>query len=289
MTLATIARRGPRLGLARAPRFGLLIVSVVLLLSVLVPAISPYSALRGAGEPLLPPSSEFWFGTDHLGRDVLVRTFAAAKIDVGMALLGVLVPFLIGTVLGSALGITRNRFARYLGDLSVESVNTFPTLIIVIALVAVFGRGPGGIMIGLWLTSWARYAKVARGRALTLREMDYLEAARCLGYSPLRRLMLHVVPNVYRATLSYAISDFVVVILAIAGLSFLGAGIQPPEPEWGSMMSDGRIYFLRASWPVLFPGALLSVTAIGIALIAEGARKAASYIESSASSVGVAV
>ncbi len=251
-------------------RFGIGIIVAIILLSIIIPALSPHDARRGGPDSNLPPSAEYWFGTDHLGRDVFVRTFDAARIDIILAAAAVSVPLLVGTIVGSIIGITRSRLVQNAGDLAIEVINSFPTLIIVIALVAAFGRGTRGILLGLFITAWARYAKVARAKALVIRDMDYLEAGRCLGYSRTRILTRHVAPNVFPLTLAYAVSDFVVVILAIAGLSFLGAGVQPPTPEWGAMLNDARLHIFRAWWPVLFPGMLLSITALGVSLIAQG-------------------
>ncbi len=251
-------------------RVGAGLVGVIVLLSIVIPMLSPYDPLRGGPGLNTPPSSRHWFGTDHLGRDVFVRTWMAARIDIALAAVAVAVPLVVGTAVGSIIGVTRSRIVQYMGDLAIEVINAFPTLIIVIALVAAFGRGVRGILLGLFLTAWARYAKVARGRALAIREMDYLEASRCLGYGRFRILGFHVAPNVMPITIAYAVSDFVVVFLAIAGLSFLGAGVQPPTPEWGGMLNDSRLFITNAWWPALFPGALLSVTALGVALIAAG-------------------
>ena len=251
-------------------RFGITLIVLIIILSIVIPALSPHDSRRGGPDANLPPSAEYWFGTDHLGRDVFVRTFDAARIDIILAAAAVSVPLLVGTIVGSIIGITRSRLVQNAGDLAIEVINSFPTLIIVIALVAAFGRGTKGILLGLFITAWARYAKVARARALVIRDMDYLEAGRCLGYSRARILSRHVAPNVFPLTLAYAVSDFVVVILAVAGLSFLGAGVQPPTPEWGAMLNDARLHIFRAWWPVLFPGMLLSITALGVSLIAQG-------------------
>ncbi|MYC45733.1 MAG: ABC transporter permease [Acidimicrobiia bacterium] len=250
-------------------RFGIGIMVLMIVLSIVVPALSPYDTRKGGPDANLPPSGEYWFGTDHLGRDVFARTFEAARIDIILAAAAVSVPLLVGTIVGSIIGITRSRLVQNVGDLAIEVINSFPTLIIVIALVAAFGRGTRGILLGLFITAWARYAKVARARALIIRDMDYLEAGRCLGYSRARILSRHVAPNVFPLTLAYAVSDFVVVIGAIAGLSFLGAGVQPPTPEWGAMLNDARLHIFRAWWPVLFPGIMLSITALGVSLISQ--------------------
>ena len=257
-------------------KFGIAIMLLMIILSIVVPAFSPYDTRRGGPDSNLPPSGDYWFGTDHLGRDVFARTFEAARIDILLAAAAVSVPLLVGTIVGSIIGITRSRLVQNAGDLAIEVINSFPTLIIVIALVAAFGRGTRGILLGLFITAWARYAKVARARALIIRDMDYLEAGRCLGYSRARILGRHVAPNVFPLTLAYAVSDFVVVILAVAGLSFLGAGVQPPTPEWGAMLNDARLHIFRAWWPVLFPGIMLSITALGVSLIAQGIGRRAS-------------
>lgn len=262
-------------------RAGLLIICALVVLSFVVPLISPYDAQRGTGtDPLTAPSTQHLLGTDHLGRDVLLRTFVAARLDLLLAAVGVSLPLVMGTLIGSMIGSTRIRLVQYLGEVAIEGINAFPTLIVVIALIAAFGPGASSILVALFLTAWARYAKVARGRALTIRELGYLQVARGLGYSWPRILAVHVAPNVFPTTISYAVSDFVIVILAIAGLSFLGAGVQPPTPEWGAMMSEGRLYLAQASWIALGPGILLSITAIAVSLVASTGASEDAFMQS---------
>ena len=250
-------------------RVAVAILAAMIALSVIVPLLSPYDPLRGTGTaPLAPPSPLHPFGTDHLGRDVFVRSFAAARADLLLASVAVAVSLLAGTLVGSFIGSTRNRFVRWAGDVSIEAINAFPAVIIVIALIAAVGTGPAGVLLALLLTAWARYATVARARARVVSDMPYTEIARGIGYSRLRILAVHIVPNVLPVTRAYAASHFVEVIVAIAALSFLGAGFQPPSPEWGAMMSDGRLDLTRAAWPVLFPGVLLSLTAIAVSALA---------------------
>lgn len=240
-----------------------------MVLSFLVPVLSPYDPQRGTGtDPLVAPSTRHLLGTDHLGRDVFVRAFVAARLDLLLATVGVSVPLIVGTLIGSMIGSTRNRLVQYMGEAAIEGINAFPTLVVVIALIAAFGPGASSILVALFLTAWARYAKVARGRALTIRDQGYLQVARGLGYGWPRILAVHVAPNVFPTTVSYAVSDFVIVILAVAALSFLGAGVQPPTPEWGAMMSEGRLYLAQAPWIALGPGVLLSITAVAVSLIA---------------------
>jgi peptide/nickel transport system permease protein len=258
-------------GLGVQGRFGLTLLVLVLGLSLLVPVLSPYSATVGKSDMLVPPSLGHPFGTDQLGRDVFVRTFAAARTDIAIALLGVTIPLLIGTLVGGLLGTTQSRLIAWFWILIIDAINAFPFIVLVIAITAAVGGGMEGLIIGLAATNWARYARIARARALTLRTADFIEATRVLGYSRARVLVRHILPNVYSETLSYGLSDFVLVILGVAGLSFLGVGLRPPAAEWGAMMADGRLYLQQQWWMTVFPGLILSITAIGVALIAENA------------------
>jgi peptide/nickel transport system permease protein len=248
---------------------GVVILLLVLGASVLVPISSSYSSDAAVGVPLLPPSAAHPFGTDNLGRDVFVRTWSAGLLDLGLALVGVLAPLAVGTCIGALIGTTRNGTVAFAWLTLIEGINAFPFLVLVIGVVAVIGPGVQGILIGLLLTNWARYARIVRARALALREADFMQATRVLGYSRWRVLLRHVLPNVVDEAWAYGLSDFVLVIITVAGLSFLGLGVRPPTPEWGAMMSDGRLFLARAWWITVFPGLSLALTAVGVALLAE--------------------
>jgi peptide/nickel transport system permease protein len=265
MTLAGRAIKS----LGAEARWGLGLLLAIVLLGTLVPLLSPYNPLTSAGDVFIPPSQAHLFGTDHLGRDVFTRTFAAAQLDIVLALLGVSIPLLTGTLLGGILGTTRNALVSTVWLMVIDAINAFPFLVIVIGIVAMVGSGVSGLIIGLAAVNWARYARIARARALQLRDADFIHATQVLGYSRGRVLLRHILPNVYSETLAYGLSDFVIVIIAIAGLSFLGVGVRPPEAEWGAMMSDGRRFLLRAWWITVFPGLVLSLTAVAVSLIAQ--------------------
>jgi peptide/nickel transport system permease protein len=252
-------------------RWGLALLIMILATSVLAPLVSPYDPNVGKSVTLSAPSLQHLFGTDQLGRDVFVRTFQAARIDIFLALLGVGIPLVIGTLMGGVLGTTSSRLVAGFWILVIDAINAFPFIVLVIAIIAVVGGGMLGLIIGLAVTNWARYARIARARALTLRNADFVHATQVLGYSRRRVLLRHILPNVYSETLAYGLSDFVLVIIAVAGLSFLGVGLRPPAAEWGAMMADGRLYLQRQWWMTVFPGLILSCTAIGVALIAESA------------------
>jgi peptide/nickel transport system permease protein len=256
--------------LSAEARWGCLMLFTVIILGAAVPLFSPYDATSGAGVPLDRPSLGHPFGTDNLGRDVFTRTFAAAQLDIALALAGVAIPLLIGTLIGAVLGTTRNPLVAGAWIIVIEAINAFPFIVLVIGIVAVLGPGVFGILVGLAVTNWARYARIARARTLAIRNEDYIQATRVLGYSRPRVLLGHILPNVYSETLAYGLSDFVIVIIGVAGLSFLGVGVRPPAPEWGAMMSDGRLCLVPAWWITVMPGRALSFTASGVALFAQG-------------------
>ena len=264
--------------LSAAAWTGVGILVLVVAASLLVPLASPYHSDTPAGVPLLPPSPAHLFGTDNLGRDVFVRTWSAGLLDLGLALAGVLAPLAVGTSIGAIIGTTRSGVVAFLWMMLIEGINAFPFLVLVIGIVAVIGPGIQGILIGLAATNWARYARIVRARALVVRDADFMQATRVLGYSRARVLLRHVLPNVVSEAWAYGLSDFVLVIITVAGLSFLGLGVRPPTPEWGAMMSDGRLFLARAWWITVFPGLTLAFTAVGVALLAHAVTGSAEAV-----------
>ncbi len=251
-------------------RWGVVILALILILSVFVPLLSPNDPYEFVDLPLQPPGATYPFGTDHLGRDLLVRVFAAARLDILLAILGVSVPIVIGTFIGTLAGTTRNRIAETLWDGLVNALTAFPEIILVLGIVAMVEGGVRGLLIAIWISRWAQYARIARAKSLALREAEFVQTAQVLGYSQLRILVRHIMPNVFSEALAYALSDFIFIIVIIGGLSFLGLGVRPPTPEWGAMLAEGRLYLRTEPWLILFPGFFLSLTAIGVALMARG-------------------
>lgn len=252
----------------------LLSLLLVALLGIVVPIVSPYSISEFAGQPFEGPSLQHPFGSDQFGRDVFTRTFAAAPLDLGLAVLGVSVPFLVGTLVGVLIGTTRFALVDWVWMAVIEGINAFPSLVLMIAIIGAVGVGVPGIIVAIWVTSWARYARIARARASVIRETEFVQAAQLLGYSRARIIARHLIPNAYEETAAYALSDLVIVILGVAGLSFLGLGVRPPTPEWGYMLNEGRAFLDRAWWMSIFPGAILSITAVSVALLSLAAERA---------------
>ncbi len=258
--------------LPRTGQVGVLIIVAILILGFVVPQFGPYGAFARVASSNAPPSLAHPFGIDNLGRDILTRSFAATHLDVEVAVIGVLIPLLVGTVVGALAATTDIPGVRGLIGLLIDGINAFPFLILALGVIAVVGTGVVGLIIAIALTSWARYAKLARTRAAVLRDLDFVAALRLLGYGRTRIVIRHILPNCFSETAAYGVSDFTLVILTVAALSFLGAGVKPPTPEWGSMMADGRIYLQSAPWLLVGPGIILTITAFGVSLIGEALK-----------------
>jgi peptide/nickel transport system permease protein len=270
----TEAKRPKRM---REGAFGLYIgfamILSLILAGAVIPWLSKYNPNEPGGHPLLHPNHLNYFGTDLLGRDVFTRVFAAVFIDLGTAIIGVTIPFVVGTIIGTLLGISKNKKTNSVVGSIIDGINAFPFLIFVIALIAFLGPGIPSIILALSLVNWARYARIARTRAVVVNQQGYVEAARILGFSKIRILFKHIIPNVSSETRAYALSDFIIVIIAVAALSFLGMGTPPPQAEWGAMIHDGTQILALAWWPTIFPGLALCWAGIAVAFIAEGLQR----------------
>lgn len=250
---------------------GFFMLGSLVLAGALIPRFSKYGPDELVAIPLTPPSRANFFGTDVLGRDVFVRVFDAVFIDLGTAIIGVAIPLVVGTVIGTLLGISQNKRVNSVVGSLIDGINAFPFLVFVIALIAFIGPGVGSIVLAISLVNWARYARIARTRAVVVNKQGYVEAARTLGFSKKRILFKHIIPNVSSETRAYALSDFIIVIIAVAALSYLGLGIKPPQAEWGGMIRDGKDFLTVGFWwPTLFPGLALCWAGIAVAFIAEG-------------------
>ena len=249
---------------------GIVMLASLLLAGIFVPILSKYPANDFVGMPFQMPSLEFLFGTDQLGRDIFTRVFSAVYLDLGVALLGVAIPLAIGTVIGIALGVSNNRVINSVLGSLIDGINAFPLLVLAIALIALLGPGLGSVIIALSVTNWARYARISRTKAVVVKQQGYIEATQTLGYSKSRILFRHLVPNVSSETVAYALSDLILVIMLIAGLSFLGLGASPPTSEWGAMISDGRPFVQTGWWLVIFPGLALCWAGVSFSFITEG-------------------
>lgn len=246
------------------------IVGVVVLLAVLAPLVSSYSPTQIDLLSLLQgPSKAHWLGTDQLGRDIWTRLVYGARTDLSVAFIAVLAPFAIGTILGA--------FAGYLGGWLdglvmrlADVVVAFPFYVLVILLVFLLGPGTSSIYIAITVVSWISYARIVRGSTLVAKNQEYVLAAKLEGFSTLRIIMRHILPNVISQAIVFAMSDIVNDILAIVTLGFLGLGIPPPAPDWGEMMASGQ-QFLTTHWELTtIPGIAVVITGLGLSLLGDG-------------------
>ena len=249
----------------------------ILALSVVVPLISA-SPDNFVAQPLQAPSWSHLFGTDEFGRDIFVRTFAAGRADLFVVVTGVTTSLLFGTTVGVIVTAAKRRVWETVLMRIVDSVLAFPFIVLVLALVLIFGAtrsygplpaGMPSLVIAIFVWNWAIYARLARAQTLVLRGRDYITAVRLAGYSHLRIVFRHLMPQVFRAAAAYGVTDAMIVLITTAGLPFLGAGVQPPTPEWGAIMYEGRTYLAFAWWITILPGAVLALTGIGLSLLGD--------------------
>jgi len=262
----------------RALHVGVGILAAIVIASIVVPMLTSNNGNAFVGAPFAAPSWSNLLGTDDFGRDVLTRTFLAARLDLMVAVIGVAVPLLSGTALGILAGSSRRRWVDAVFMRIVDAIVAFPFLILVLVLVVLFGTTnsfgpfPAGIpslFLAIFATSWALYARLARGQTLELVKREFVTAARLMGVSRWRIVWRHLLPLVLRTTATYAVGDAIGVIIVTASLPFLGAGVQPPSPEWGAMMYEGRAVLEYAPWITFAPAALLAMTGISISIIAD--------------------
>jgi peptide/nickel transport system permease protein len=238
--------------------------------AIAAPLIAPYDPVAlDLTAALSPPSWAHWFGTDHLGRDLLSRVLYAARIDLQIGAIGVAVPLAIGSLVGLAAGYLGGWTDAVIGRV-VDVVIAFPFLVLVIAIVAMLGPGLLNLYIAISAVSWVLYARIVRGETLAIRQREYILAAESLGFGPLRTMLRHVLPNVLAPAFVFAMSDFVLDLQLGATLSFFGLGVQPPTAEWGLMIAETRNFMLTAPWTVLFPGLAIIAVSFFVSLIGDG-------------------
>lgn len=249
---------------------GASIIAVVSLLGLLAPVITAYDPTAlDLASGLQGPSAAHPLGTDQLGRDILTRIIYAARTDLRVGVLAVIAPMLIGTILGLATGYFGGFLDRTVGFL-VDTVMAFPFYVIVLGLIAVIGTGESSIYLALALVAWVNYARVVRNVTRAFVSENWVTAARAGGLSRRRVIVRHILPNAIPQVIVLAVNDIVLVILAVVTLSYLGLGIQPPTPDWGTMISDGQAFLTSQWWISGFPGLAILITGVGFALLADG-------------------
>lgn len=263
-----------RLSANRFAAAGALIVIALFFISFLAPYLTPYSPDDlDAYHVLLPPTSAHWMGTDELGRDVLTRIIFGARISLKVGFVAVGISAVVGTVAGLLAGY----FGSWVDQLLMRLVDImlcFPTFFLILAVIAMLEPSIWYIMIVIGLTGWMGVARLVRAEVLSLREREFILAARGIGASNVRIIFRHILPNALSPVLVTATLGVAGAILTESALSFLGIGVQPPTPSWGNMLTAGKDYLEFAWWLSLFPGLAILVTVIAYNLVGEGLRDA---------------
>lgn len=251
------------------------LVFLLVFMGVLAPLISPHDPnLQNLANTLKAPQwldGAHFLGTDHIGRDILSRIFYGARISLVIAGTVVVVSGVIGVGLGAISGYFAGRTDFFIQKL-VEVIWAFPPLLLAIAVIAFFGQGLWILIAALVAQRWIPYCRVSRGQALSLRTRDFVDAARSLGARDTRIIIKHILPNLMQAAMVIGTFAMATAIISEASLSFLGLGVPPEIPTWGSMLADGRAYISTSWWLALFPGLCIFFTVLGINLLGDGMR-----------------
>ncbi len=273
-----VARRGRRLPLTAEGRAGAVLLVGIVLAAFLLPVLAPRDPLRqDVRFRLTPPAwmqggeSRFPLGSDQVGRDVLARLLDGARVSLIIGISTVALAASVGTLIGLAAGWWGGLLevlTMRLADIQIA----FPFLVVAIAVIAVLGPGVAHLVLILAIWSWAPYARVVRGDVLSLRRREYVLAATAAGADPQRILLRHLLPNLAPTLIVLATFGVAQMVIAESSLSFLGLGVQPPSPSWGSMLADGRDQLDNAWWVAVFPALAILLTVLGLNLLGDALR-----------------
>ena len=253
-------------------RLGAAIVLITVLAAVVGPVVAPFDAAsQELALRLTGPSLQHWFGLDELGRDILSRILSGARISLLVSLVVVSISASAGIFIGSMAGYFGGRVDEIISRI-IDILLAFPGLLLAIAMVAVLGPSLVNVVLALSLIGWVGYARLVRGQVLRARELEFVQAARALGASTSRVLVRHIIPTALPAVSVQATLGMGGAILAEASLSFLGLGVQPPTPSWGTMLNYGRVHLLDAPHLTVFPGLAIAVLVLGFNFLGDGLR-----------------
>ena len=256
--------------------FGLFILSIVVLAAIFADVIADYETVviaQNLSDRLQGPSAQYWLGTDEFGRDIFARMIHGSRVSLLVGVLSVSISIVIGGSLGAVAGY----YGGKLDNVIMRVMDVFlavPSILLAIAIVSALGANLINLMFAISISSIPSYARVVRASVLSLRDQEFIEAARAIGASDARIIMRHIIPNSLSPVIVQGALGVAGAILSTAGLSFIGLGIQPPEPEWGAMLAGGRQY-LRHAWHVTtFPGLMIMITILALNLLGDGLRDA---------------
>lgn len=251
-------------------KIGTSVLTLIVLAGVFAPWLTPYDPYyQDLLNALQAPTWAHPFGTDMFGRDIFARVLYGIRIDMQIGFFTTYVPLTYGVMLGALAGYHGGWFDAVLMRI-IDVAVAFPFLVLIIVIIAILGPGVHNIYVAVFLVAWAMYARLARSEMLVERTKDYVLAARVLGFGSGRIVLAHALPNIISSSIVFSMSDFVLNILLVSGLSFLGLGVQPPAPEWGAMIAEGRDFILDAWWICTLPGLVVVLTGTALSLVGDG-------------------
>jgi peptide/nickel transport system permease protein len=251
---------------------GVTIIAMMIVLAVFAPAVTLHDPVAMVpADRLKPPGGEFLFGTDDFGRDVFTRVLYGGRLSLQVGIYSVAVASITGTVLGLIAGFYGGRIESVIMRL-IDVMLAYPSILLALAIVAILGRDLRNVVLAVGITTIPVYTRVVRASTLAVKQMDYIEAARAVGALPWQIMGRHILPNVLAPIIVITTNGIAGAIIAGAALSFLGLGAQPPTPEWGIMLSEGRAYLRSAWWVTTFPGLAIMITVLAINLLGDGLR-----------------
>ncbi len=249
----------------------LVLAIIVVLIAIFAPKIIPYSFDEEVGASLTAPNGKYFFGTDQIGRDLFSRVIYGARYSIFMTMTLVFIIFVVGTVLGVIAGYfggIADSVIMRIGDMMIA----FPGLILAIAIAGLLGPSVRNAIIAISAVTWTKYARLARSMVLKIKQELYVEAAKITGSKNYSVIFKYIIPNMITTMIVTAVSDMGTIMLEIAGLSFLGFGAQPPIPEWGAMLNEGRETYTQAPWTMIYPGLAIVIVVIIFNMLGDSVR-----------------
>jgi peptide/nickel transport system permease protein len=264
-----------RLMRTRLAPLGVVVILLLVLSAIFAPLIAPYQPQQQIfADALSGPSRSHWFGTDQLGRDTFSRVVYGSRVSIQVGIIAVGISLLIGTVLGLISGYAGVSIIDSIIMRLMDALLAFPALVLALAITAALGPSLTNVMIAIGIVGIPVYARLVRGQVLSVREREYIEAARTIGVPDARIMWRHILPNVTAPLIVQASIGVAVAILAEASLSFLGLGVQPPTPSWGGMIAVGKDWLGQAPWMAFAPGVAIFVTVLAFNFLGDGIRDA---------------
>lgn len=250
----------------------------IVLFFILLGIVGPLFVPQGINDQnfslrLLPPSSEYWFGTDDFGRDIFSRIVHGARISLAVGFFAVV----LSVVVGSFLGIIAGYYGRLIDTIIsriFDIMLAFPSILLAIAVVSVLGPSLQNALIAIAIINVPNFGRLIRSRVLSVKEEEYIVAAKAIGMKDSRILLRHILPNSFSPVIVQGTLAIATAIIEAAALGFLGLGAEPPQPEWGKMLADARVHLMTAPWTMIFPGVAIMLTVLGFNLMGDGLRDA---------------